>query len=50
MALKLVIGVHLCNKSDFYLIKGLKSEADNRNRVMYDAIKVLYPYLEMIVI
>lgn len=41
MALKLVIGVHLCNKSDFYLIKGLKSETDNRNRVMYDAIKVL---------
>lgn len=43
MALKLVIGVHLCNRSDFYLIKGLKSEADtyNRNRVMLDAIKVL---------
>lgn len=41
MALKLVIGVHLCNKSDFYLIKGLKSETDNRNRVMYDVIKVL---------
>lgn len=41
MALKLVIGVHLCNRSDFYLIKGLKSETDNRNRVMYDAIKVL---------
>ena len=42
MALKLVIGAHLCNKSDFYLVKGLKSEADNnRNSVMLDAIKVL---------
>lgn len=42
MALKLAVGVHLCNKSDFYLVKGLKSEADNnRNSVMLDAIKVL---------
>lgn len=42
MALKLVIGAHLCNKSDFYLVKGIKNEVDNnRNSVMLDAIKVL---------
>lgn len=41
MALKLVIGLHICNKSDFYLIKGLKNETDDRNGVIYDAVKVL---------
>ena len=41
MALKLVIGVHLCDKSDFYLIKGASYNIESGTSLRYDAIKVL---------
>ena len=41
MALKLVIGVHLCDKSDFYLIKGASYNIERGTSLRYDAIKVL---------
>ena len=41
MALKLVVGVHLCDKSDFYLAKEPKNSRDGVIDVRYDAIKVI---------
>ena len=38
---KLVIGVHLCDKSDLYMIRQLEKYEGNRNEVRYDAVKLL---------
>lgn len=41
MALKLVVGVHLCDKSDYYLVKGASYNIERVTSIRYDAIKVL---------
>lgn len=38
---KLVIGVHLCDKSDLYMIRRLQKCESNRGEVRFDAIKLL---------